>query len=97
MNRVYLDLNESPFKFEFNELTLVFSSERYLNIFLRDYEEYLKNETLKLTSKYNINILTNYFFIIILYLKIERRGFKVLYKNTDLKKENLLFKIEIEK
>lgn len=85
MNNVYLDLNKSPFFIMIGDLKMVFSSERYLEIFKRDYQEYVKTEILKFHSKYK-NIIENLdlYFLIIFYRKIEKRGFKVFYKNKEI-------------
>lgn len=84
-NIIYNDLNESTFKFKYDDITFVFSSEFYLNNFLNRYNEYLKNENAKLYARYKTSIFADYLILIELYKKIEKRGFLVYYKDKDLK------------
>lgn len=95
MNSVFLDLSKSPFSFIIGDLKMVFSSERYLEIFKRDYEIFVNNEILKFKSKYKNNIKNfDLYFLIILYKKIEKRGFKVFYKNKEIN-EDVIFNLNI--
>lgn len=79
---IYYDLNESVYTFQYDKLRFYFSSKFYLSKFKNEYIEYLKNETLKLKSKYNCILYADEMLLLDLYKKIEKRGFKVLYNNS---------------
>ena len=49
---IYYDLQESVYSFSYDRLTFYFSSKYYLQKFKDSYVNYLKQETLKLSSKY---------------------------------------------
>ena len=63
----------------------MFSSKFYLDKFKSEYINYVKNETLKLKSKYNCVLYVDEMLMLNLYKKIEKRGFYVLYNNHELK------------
>lgn len=84
-NIIYNDLKESTFKFQYDDMIFVFSSNFYLNNFLNKYNEYLKTENSKLFAKYKTSIFADYLILIELYKKIEKRGFLIYYKNKELK------------
>lgn len=94
-NIVYYDLNNSPFFFEYNDLTLYFSSEFYLNKFKSEYEHYLELENLKVNYRYQCNILAQEMMILSLYKIIEKKGFKVYYKDKEINKDYSL-KVSLE-
>jgi len=93
---IYYDLDESDYIFKYGKLIFTFSSQFYLDKFTNEYSEYIKNETLKLNSKYNCNIHCDEMLLIDLYKKIEKRGFKVLYNKIPIK-ENYFISISIDK
>lgn len=78
---IYYNLNESVYTFRYGKLVFIFSSKFYLDKFKNEYIEYLKNETLKLKSKYNCILYCDEMLLLNLYKQIEKRGFKVLYDN----------------
>lgn len=86
---IYRDLNETKFIFKYDNLTFFFSSYFYFNKFKREYSDFLNNETMKLKIKYRCNIYADEMILILLYKMIEKRGFKVKYKNTDLNERYL--------
>ena len=77
INGIYLDLKESDYCLKIKGLSFFFSSEFYKKKFLNTYEKFIKNETLKFVLKYNIKINLDIYFLITLYDKIEKRGFRV--------------------
>lgn len=76
---IYYDLNDSVYTFQYDKMLFYFSSKFYLNKFKMKYVEYIKNETLKLQTKYSCILYADEMFLLDLYKKIEKRGFKVLY------------------
>lgn len=83
---IELNLNESEFKFSYYGLSFYFSSKTYLNKFVEMAENYSKFETLKFQTKYNIKINLEVLFLIALYKKIEKRGFRIV---DDVNKKEL--------
>lgn len=74
---ICLNLNESEYFLEYADLTFYFSSEFYKKKFEEEVKNYVDSETLKLQVKYNININFDTLFMLSLYKKIEKRGFRV--------------------
>lgn len=96
MNKIYKDLNESKYVFKYFELELYFSSMFYFNKFEKKYINFIKDEKDKLKIKYMCNVddyKCDIFLMILLYKKIEKRGFKILYEKKELSKD---FYIDIE-
>lgn len=91
---VYNDINESNYTFKYDKLVFYFSSKFYLEKFKREYINYLKDETMKIKIRYKCNIYCDEMILLMLYKKIEKRGFKVLYNNRALK-ENYYTTFEI--
>lgn len=81
---VYNDINESNYTFKYDNLVFYFSSKFYQEKFIREYSDYLKDETMKLKIKFKCNIYCDEMILLLLYKKIEKRGFKVLYKGKEL-------------
>lgn len=74
---ICLNLNESEYYFKYKGLVFYFSSEFYKNKFANEITNYNETETLKLQVKYNININFDILFMLSLYKKIEKRGFRI--------------------
>lgn len=81
---VYNDLNESNYTFKYDDLVFYFSSQFYQEKFTREYSQFLKDEIMKLKIKFKCNIYCNEMILLLLYKKIEKRGFKVTYKGKEL-------------
>lgn len=81
---IYNDINESKYTFKYDDLVFYFSSQFYQEKFERSYLQFLKDETMKLKIKFKCNIYCDEMILLLLYKKIEKRGFKVLYKNNEL-------------
>lgn len=81
MNKIYNDINESTYQFKYDKMVFYFSSKFYLNKFTNTYVRYLKDEIMKLQVKFKCSIDADYMLLLLLYRKIEKRGFKVLYDN----------------
>ena len=61
-----------------------FSSQFYQEKFTREYSQFLKDEIMKLKIKFKCNIYCDEMILLLLYKKIEKRGFKVEYKGKEL-------------
>ena len=81
---IYNDINESNYTFKYDKLVFYFSSKFYQEKFIREYSDYLKDEIMKLKIKFKCNIYCDEMILLLLYKKIEKRGFKVLYKGKEL-------------
>ena len=81
---IYNDINESIYTFNYDDLTFYFSSQFYQEKFTREYSQFLKDEIMKLKIKFKCNIYCDEMILLLLYKKIEKRGFKVLYKGKEL-------------
>lgn len=92
---IYHNLEESEYQFNYDNLKFVFSSKLYLEKFIGNYKEYLKDGTAKIESEFKATIYADEFLLINLYRKIEKRGFRVLYFNEPLD-EKLYYNIELE-
>lgn len=88
---IYKDLNESIYIFKYDNLTFYFSSKFYLEKFIREYSEFLKNEIMKLKIKYKCNIYCDDMVLLFLYKKIEKRGFRVLFKDNELNENYFIY------
>ena len=78
---VYNDLNESNYTFKYDDLVFYFSSQFYLEKFIKEHLQFIKDETMKLKIKFKCSIYCNEMILLLLYKRIEKRGFKVTYKN----------------
>ena len=81
---IYNDINESIYTFKYDDLVFYFSSQFYQEKFTHEYSQFLKDEIMKLKIKFKCNIYCDEMILLLLYKKIEKRGFKVLYKNNEL-------------
>lgn len=86
---IYTNLDESDYYFSINGLRFYFSSEYYLKKFMTTFRNYIETESKKIYDKFNINIDFKLFLLVALYKKIEKRGFKVEYKNVPISKHTI--------
>ena len=82
---VYLNLNESTYKYKIFNLVFYFSSKFYLEKFKSSVQKYVEIENRKLANKLKLVINFNKLFSISLYSQIEKRGFKI--KDLETEKE----------
>ena len=87
---IYNDINESNYKFTYDRLIFYFSSKFYLEKFTREYSNFIKDETMKFKIKYKCNAYIDDMLLLLLYKKIEKRGFKVTLQGKDIN-ENYTF------
>ena len=81
---IYNDINESNYTFKYDDLIFYFSSNFYKEKFIKEHINYIRDETMKLKVKFKCNIYCDEMILLLLYKKIEKRGFKVLYKDKEL-------------
>ena len=91
---IYNDINESNYTFKYDNLIFNFSSKFYLEKFTREYSNFIKDETMKFKIKYKCNAYIDDMLLLLLYKKIEKRGFKVLYDGNELQ-ENYCIMISL--
>lgn len=84
LSEIYYNIDESCFKFDYDDMTFYFSSLFYLQKFEKEYALFIKDETLKLNLRFDANIECDYLILLSLYKKIEKRGFRVYYNNSRL-------------
>lgn len=87
---IYYNLEESQYRSQKGDLILYFSSKFYKDKYDEEVESYVNQETLKHKIKYDQNILFDSLLYIAFYKKIEKRGFKVLYKNKRIDPNQLI-------
>lgn len=92
---IYNDINESNYTIKYDKLVFYFSSKFYLEKFTREYSNFIKDETMKFKIKYKCNAYIDYMLLLLLYKKIEKRGFKVLYNDKPIR-ENYLITSDID-
>lgn len=92
---IFYDLKDSDFIYLAGNSKFYFSSNFYLQKFILEIDEFIKNEKAKFLVNYKINLDADLFLMITLYRKIEKRGFRVVYKGKELE-DRLTFKIELE-
>lgn len=81
---IYNDLNKSNYTFKYDDLIFYFSSNFYKEKFIKEHLNYIRDETMKLKVKFKCNIYCDEMILLLLYKKIEKRGFKVTYKDKEL-------------
>lgn len=88
-NKVYLDINETEYKYLYRGFIFYFSSKFYMEKFKNNVENFIKEETLKLNNKYKVKVDIPVILSFSYYKQIEKRGFKIV---DDITKSN----VEIE-
>ena len=92
---VYKDINESNYIFEYNKLKFYFSSLFYKEKYIKEHIDFIRDETMKLKIKFKCSIYCDEMILLLLYKKIEKRGFKVLYNDKPIR-ENYLITSDID-
>ena len=83
-NGIELDLKNSSYIYNYNNLKFYFSSELYLKKFQENLSYYIFMETTKIINKYKVKINLNLYLAISFYQKIEKRGFYIKYENEEI-------------
>lgn len=86
LSNIYHNLEKSPFIYEKNEYKFYFSSLFYKNQFETKKNDFLVNEKLKFMNKYKIisSDVLDTMLLLLLYRKIEKRGFYVIKNGKKL-------------
>ena len=85
---VYQNIFESNYYYDYKSYRLYFSSLFNKTRFIDRIEAYIQDENIKNSNKYCVKIdLTNYL-IIVLYKKLEKRGFRVYNLDNELISDN---------
>lgn len=77
-NGVCYDLQMSPYRYTKNGLTFVFSSQTHLDKFKTKYKENRDIVNYSLTKRFKINVNVSQIADIVLYRKVETRGFLIV-------------------
>ena len=93
---IYNDINESDYTFKYDNMVFYFSSEFYKNKFEKMHFQFIKDETMKLKIKYKCAILCDKMALLLLYKRIEKRGFKVTIDGKELN-ENYYIDFNVNK
>ena len=92
LGKVYHNIDESDYEYNFKNFKFIFSSKFYIEKFKSEIYNYIKENTEKINRKYSPIELDEYL-VLDLYRKIEKRGFRVYYKNKKL--DEIMFKANI--
>ena len=84
LGKVYYDLDLSTYKLDYKRLTFIFSSKFYIDKFKKEIDNFVKLEGKKIYSKYKVNLDTNEYLALVLYKRIEKRGFKVYFNKKEI-------------
>lgn len=82
---IYNDINESNYTFKYDKLVFYFSSKFYQEKFIKEHINFIRDETMKLRIKFKCGIYCDEMILLLLYKKIEKRGFKVLYNDKQIR------------
>lgn len=80
---IYYNIEESDISLEYKNLVFFFSSELNAKKFKERILDFIDNENNKLKVKYNIEVDLSEMLLISYYMKIEKRGFKVLKRESN--------------
>ena len=93
MKRVEYNLNNSEYNLTVGSLTFIFSSIFNKTRFELNYSDFIEDETDKLIAKYHFNLDITEYLLVVFYIKIEKRGFKV-YKDGDIIDKDYVFSLK---
>lgn len=88
---IYLNLKDSSYRVKVGNFTYVFSSDLYMLKFLDTYMAHRDELSFKLSTRYHFKIRVTTWADVILYEKIEKRGFLIYTKDgIELCKERIV-------
>ena len=88
---IYNNIDESTIRVELNDYILYFSSDLNRYRFTSKYDEYYKRINARLNRIYEMDYLP--LIVISLYKNIEKRGFRVYYKDRRIYDETLRIEV----
>ena len=94
IGKVFHDLDKSDYIYHYKNFDFVFSSKFYILKFENEIKDFIVEETNKIVSRYKNKLSCDEYLALSLYKKIEKRGFKVFYKDKEIK-ENETFIIDL--
>ena len=86
-NGVELNIKESEYKIKIYNYNFYFSSAFYLKKFKEEVFEFVEMENIKFNNKYKVKFDLRLYFAIVLFKRIEKRGFYITsdkYINNDI-------------
>lgn len=87
---VCYNLENSPYIFKTLSTTFHFSSQFYFEKFVEEYRQHRKKIADSLSLRFNFGVTFDSVADIVLYSRIEKRGFYIIYKGVEFKcRENL--------
>lgn len=89
------NINESPYFIDYQGIKFYFSSLFYRNKFEKEYLKIIDDEEYKLGIKYKCKINADLMIMLMLYQKIEKRGFKVIKGNETMNPYDIKFDVEL--
>lgn len=92
-NGIFYNLEHSDYRVYVpdTKTTFIFSSKLYLTKFEEQFNINREEQKIKFRSRYKLNIETNLLFDLMLYIKIEKRGFLIINEGgQELCQENLI-------
>lgn len=91
-NGVCYDFSISPYKYRAGDLTFVFSSKSHADKFKKKLKENRDIINYSLTKRFNYNVDVSELADIVLYRKIETRGFLIITANgSELWQNNIIY------
>ena len=82
-SKVYYDIKKTAYSTEYGEFKLYFSSEANMRKFNSQIDEYIEEQSFYLYNRFgNTDNIFDDFLTIALYKRIEKRGFRVIYKEN---------------
>ena len=93
---IYYNIEESDITLEYHNLIFYFSSDLNAKKFKTRVLDFIDTENYKLKCRYNVEIDLGDMLLISYYMKIEKRGFKVLKRELNIA-SNELYLIKITK
>ena len=89
----FTDINESDIFCIYDKYKLYFTSNYIKNKFIKEINDYVYIEELKIKTKYNLEIDLHNYLAIAYYKKIQKKGFRVELINTNKKIEDFNFNV----
>lgn len=80
-NKVYYDLDASPFFVKVKDYEFKFSSVFKQKKFKNEWKEYIKNQQILFKSKYKLDIDLTDLFLLAFYKKVENRGSLIYFQD----------------